>query len=65
MLLHKEARGPRAITQKPQGPSAAIGDVRSELMTFCRLALGGLSRTVGLGLGFEETSRGAEVLGTM
>ena len=47
--------------KKPQGPSAAIGDGRSELMTFCRLALGGPSRTAGLGPCFWETACGAEV----
>ena len=55
-----EARGPRSV-EKTAGARAAIGDSRSELMTFFRLALGGPSRTEGLGLGFWETARGSGV----
>ena len=56
-------RGPRtAIRHKETaGACAAIGDVRSELMTFCRLALGGPSRTAGLGPCFWVTARGSGV----
>ena len=56
-----KARGPRSVIKETSGARAAIGDVRSELMTFCRLALGGPSWTAGLGPGFWVTARGAEV----
>jgi len=55
-----KARGPRSV-EKTAGARAAIGDSPSELITFCMLALGGPSRTAGLGLGFWETARGSGV----
>ena len=55
-----EVRGPRSV-EKTAGARAAIGDGRSELMTFCRPALGGPSRTAGLGPGFWQAFCGAEV----
>ena len=55
-----EARGPRSV-EKTAGARAAIGDSPSELITFCRLALGGPSRTEGLGPGLWETARGSGV----
>ena len=60
MLLHKKARGPRSVI-KNSGARAAIGDGRSGLLAFCRLALGGPSLTAGLGPCFWETFRGSGV----
>ena len=48
-------------TLETSGARAAIGGVRSELMTFCRLALGGPSRIAGLGPYFWQAFCGAEI----
>ena len=55
-----KVRGPRSV-EKTAGARAAIVDVRSGLLGFARQIAGGASRTEGLGLGFWETARGAEV----
>ena len=47
-----KARGPRSVIKETAGARAAIGDVRSGLLAFSRLAVGGASRTAGLGLSF-------------
>ncbi|MDA9949588.1 hypothetical protein N9C16_09430 [Paracoccaceae bacterium] len=44
-----KARGPRSLTKKTSGARAAIGDSRSQLMTFCKLALVGLRGPRALG----------------
>jgi hypothetical protein len=47
-----KARGPRSVIKKTLGARAAIGDVRSELMAFFRLALGGGFADRGAWAGF-------------
>ena len=53
-------RGPRTAIRHNEaaGARAAIVDVRSGLMAFFRLALGGPSRTAGLGPCFWITAHG-------
>ena len=56
-----EAREPRSVIKKPQGPVLRSATFDLSLTGFGRQIAGGASPTAGLGLGFWETARGSGV----